>query len=94
MPTNLYVDETIVVPLLTKMKLPRWVLLEVASQTAGERANVAEHEPPPVIGFETWRWATRFLRENPVIREGGWLLCDQDQVSQCRTRHQASSLYH
>lgn len=84
MPTHVYVDETVVVPLLTQMRLPRFVLLDVASNTAGERANVAEYEPPPVVGFETWRWATRFLRENKILRDSGWVLCDQDQVSGIR----------
>lgn len=84
MPTNVYVEETVVVPLLIKMRLPRYVLLDVASSTAGERANVADYEPPPVAGFETWRWATRFLRENTTLRDAGWVLCDQDQVSGIR----------
>jgi hypothetical protein len=80
MPTNLYVDETVVVPLLTKMHLPRWVLLDLASKIGGERANVAAHEPPPVAGYETWRWGTRFFREDRTLRDGGWLPCDLDQV--------------
>jgi hypothetical protein len=84
MPTSVYADETIIVPLLTKMKLPRWVLLEIGSKTAGERANVATYEPPPVAGFETWRWATRFFREDKTLRESGWLLCEADQVSGIR----------
>jgi hypothetical protein len=84
MPTNVYADETVVVPLLTKMKLPRWVLLEIGSKTAGERANVATCEPPPVAGFETWRWATRFFREDKTLRESGWMLCEADQVSGIR----------
>lgn len=65
MPTNIFVDEAVVVPLLTRMKLPRWVLLEMATKIGGERANVAPTEPPQVAGFETWRWGTRFFREDP-----------------------------
>ncbi len=84
MPTNVYADETIVVPLLTRMRLPRWVLLDMGSKTAGERANVAPYEPAPVAGFETWRWATRFFREDRTLRENGWLSCDADQVSGIR----------
>ena len=84
MSTKVFADETVVVPLLMKMHLPRWVLLDLASKTAGERANVAAYEPPPVAGFETWRWATRFFREDKTLRDGGWLLCDQDQVSGIR----------
>lgn len=84
MPSKVYLDEAEVVPLLSRMKLPRWALLDLASMTAGERANVAEHEPPPVIGFETWRWGTRFCRENDTLKDLGWLLCDGDQVSGIR----------
>jgi hypothetical protein len=83
-PTNLYIDETVVVPLLTQMRLPRWVLLDLASKTGGERANVAAHEPPPVAGFETWRWGTRYFREDQTLKDFGWLLCEEDQVSGIR----------
>jgi hypothetical protein len=82
--TRLYIGDTVIVPLLTKMKLRREVLLDVASRTAGERANVDPTEPPPVIGFETWRWATRFLREEKSIRDDDWVICEQDQVSGIR----------
>jgi hypothetical protein len=84
MPTKVWVDETVVVPLLVKMRLPRWVLLDLASKTAGERANVAPHEPPPVIGFETWRWGTRYCREEQELRKLGWVVCDDEQVSGIR----------
>jgi hypothetical protein len=81
---NVYIEETVVVPLLTRMRLPRWVLLELASKVAGERANVAGHEPPNVAGFETWRWGTRFCREDKTLRDLEWLLCDRDQVEGIR----------
>jgi hypothetical protein len=84
MSTKVYEAEAVVVPLLVRMRLPRWVLLEQASKIGGERANVAAYEPPPVAGFETWRWGTRFFREDQTLRDGGWLLCDQDQVSGIR----------
>jgi hypothetical protein len=84
MPTKLYAEETVVVPLLAQMLLPRWVLLEMASKIGGERANVAAHEPPPVAGFETWRWGTRFFREDETLRGFDWQLCDDDQVSGVR----------
>ena len=79
MPT--FTDETIVVPMLTKMRLPRYILPELANKIGGERANVAEHEPSNVIGFETWRWGTRFAREDKTLKELGWVLCDRDQVA-------------
>ena len=84
MPTNVFADETAVVPLLSQMRLPRWVLLEMAEKIGGERANVAAHEPPQVAGFETWRWGTRYFREDQTIKEAGWLLCEEDQVSGIR----------
>jgi len=84
MPTNVYAEETVVVPLLTQMRLPRWVLLEMAEKIGGERANVAPNEPPQVAGFETWRWGTRYFREDQTLKEGGWLLCEEDQVSGIR----------
>ena len=84
MPTNVFAEDASVIPLLARMRLPREVLLDVASKTGGERANVAEYEPPPVAGFETWRWATRFLREDKRLAASGWLLCELDQVSGIR----------
>ena len=84
MTMNLYVGDAVVIPLLTKMRLRRPVLLDIASRTAGERANVASYEPPPVAGFETWRWSTRFLREDKAIQDDGWILCERDQVSGIR----------
>jgi hypothetical protein len=84
MASRLHIGDPVVVPLLTKMKLRREVLLDIASKTAGERANVEPTEPPPVIGFETWRWATRFLREEKAVQDDGWTICEQDQVSGIR----------
>jgi hypothetical protein len=84
MATRLYVGDPVVVPLLTKMKLRREVLLDIASRTAGERANVEPYEPPQVAGFEMWRWPTRFFRENEAVQEDGWIACEQNQVSGIR----------
>lgn len=81
MPTAVYTDETQVVPILTQMGLPRWVILEIASQVAGERANVSPNDAPPVIGFETWRWGTRFSREHLELKRLGWTPCEENQVS-------------
>ena len=84
MATQIFVEETEVVPLLTKMRLPRWVILELASKVAGERANVTDEEPPPVRGYETWRWGTRYAREDKTLKSLGWLPCDKHQVSGIR----------
>lgn len=78
---RVFKEETEVVPLLTKMHLPRWVILEIAGQVAGERANVSSYDAPPVIGFETWRWGTRFSREHAELGQLGWEVCEEDQVS-------------
>src|SRR5258708_27822474 len=80
----IFSDETTVVPLLARMRLPRHVLLDMASKIGGERSNVAPHEPAPVIGFETWRWGTRFFREDATLREAGWTSCDLNQVAGMR----------
>jgi hypothetical protein len=58
--------------------------MEIAEKIGGERANVAPHEPPQVPGFETWRWGTRFFREDQTLKDAGWVLCDADQVSGVR----------
>lgn len=77
-------EEEGVVPTLTQMRLPRWVLLEIAGKIGGERANVAPHEPKQVAGYETWRWGTRYFREDQTLRELGWIACDKDQVDGIR----------
>jgi hypothetical protein len=82
MPT--FSDETAVVPMLAKMRLPRHVLLDMATKIGGERANVAPNEPAPVIGFETWRWGTRFFREDVTLKDSGWTTCDLNQVAGIR----------
>lgn len=81
MSTRTFRDEAEVVPLLSQMKLPRWAMLEIASQVAGERANVSPLDAPPVVGFETWRWGTRYSREHEELKKLGWRPCEKDQVS-------------
>lgn len=85
MPTREYVDEVEVVPLLTKILLPRWVILELVEQVAGERANVSdEYDPPTAIGYETWRWGTRYSREHEELKKLGWVPCEKHQISGIR----------
>lgn len=76
--------EEMVVPMLSRMRLPRHVLLDLAVRVGGERANVRDHEPSNVIGFETWRWGTRLFREDDALKRLGWELCDRDQVAGIR----------
>lgn len=80
----LFVEEAIVVPMLAKMFLPRHVMLDLVTKIGGERANVREHEPSNVIGFETWRWGTRLFREEETLKGLGWSICDRDQVAGIR----------
>lgn len=82
MPTKILFDETEVVPALTGLKLPRFAVLEILSSIAGERANVRDGiDPPSATGYETWRWGIRFLRENKVLTDNGWTVCERDQIS-------------
>lgn len=81
---TLFVEESVVVPMLAKMRLPRHIMLDLVTRIGGERANVREHEPANVVGFETWRWGTRLFREEESLNEMGWALCDRDQVAGIR----------
>lgn len=81
MPTKVYLDEAVVVPLLTKIRLPRWIMIDLSSQIAGERANVTDDDPPTATGYETWRWGTRFCREDKTLKGLGWVPCEKDQIS-------------
>jgi hypothetical protein len=82
--TRIFVAETEVVPLLTRMRLPRWVILELVSSVAGERANVSPDDPPGATGYESWRWGTRFSREHEALKTLGWVACEKDQISGIR----------
>ena len=81
---RIHLDEAVVVPMLARMRLPRHVLLDLATKIGGERANVADYEPSNVVGFETWRWGTRFFREDDSLKKLGWTICDRDQVAGIR----------
>src|SRR5665213_2873411 len=79
-----HIDEAVVVPMLSRMRLPRPIMLSLATKIGGERSNVGDREPSNVVGFETWRWGTRFFREDPVLKEFGWAQCDRHQVAGIR----------
>src|ERR1041384_2713699 len=68
----------------TVMRLPRWVILELITSIAGERANVSPVDAPQVMGFETWRWGTRFAREHEELKKLGWEVCEKNQISGIR----------
>jgi hypothetical protein len=78
--TKIYSGEVEVALILNQMRLPRPVILDLTSKVGGERANVAPDEAPIVAGFESWRWALRFSRENDTLNKLGWVSCDKDQV--------------
>ena len=73
-----------VVPHLTKLRLPKTVLLDVLDRAAGERANVNANDPSGTHGLEMRRWSTRFLRENDELSEYGWVACSHNQVEGIR----------
>jgi hypothetical protein len=81
---TVYATDPVVLPLLARMRLPRPTMIDIGIKVGGERANVAEYEPPPVAGFETWRWGTRFFREDQTLKELEWEVCEGDQVSGIR----------
>jgi hypothetical protein len=84
MPAVIYSKDQVVLPLLNRMRLPRQTLMDIGIKVGGERANVAECEPPQVAGFETWRWGTRFFREDEALKGLEWEACERDQVSGIR----------
>jgi hypothetical protein len=84
MPAIIYSEYPVVLPLLNRMRLERQTLIDIGIKVGGERANVADCEPPQVAGFETWRWGTRFLREDEALKVLEWEACEQDQVSGIR----------
>jgi hypothetical protein len=86
MTASVFSKEEEVVPLLTKMRLPRWVMIELATKIAGERANVSPVEPRTVRGWETWRWGTRYFREEKELLNLEWEICDKHQIPGIRNK--------
>ncbi|MHC1550094.1 hypothetical protein [Phyllobacterium sp. K27] len=84
MPKNMIIEEPQVASFLNGLRLPKSVLLEILSKTAGETANVNKNDPATVRGFESWRWGTRFCRENEILRSKGWVACDHKQIDGIR----------
>jgi hypothetical protein len=77
-------EEAEVVPWLDRIRLPRDVMLGIFEATLGERANVTESDPLTTPGTETWRWGTRFCRDNPELRKLGWIACRKHQLDGIR----------
>lgn len=84
MSCKVVVDEFDVVSHLERMGLPRNVMLEILHQVVGERANVTESDPVTTPGTETWRWGTRYCRDNLELRDLGWVSCSHDRVEGIR----------
>jgi hypothetical protein len=78
-------EEAEVVPWLDRMRLPRHVMLGLFDAILGERANVTESDPVTTPGTETWRWGTRFCRDDPALRKLGWVSCRRHQLEGIRS---------
>lgn len=84
MPTSIHSEDVQVMPLLSAMRLPKSALLDILGKVAGERANVRDTDPNSAAGYETWRWGTRFLREDPDLADLKWVQCESRQVEGIR----------
>jgi hypothetical protein len=77
-------EEPKVVSALNGLRLPRQNMLEILSRISGERANVRDTDPKTAKGFETWRWGTRYCREDEVLAAHGWTSCEHNQIDGIR----------
>src|SRR5947209_3341434 len=77
-------EEADVVPWLDRMRLPRDVMVGIFEATLGERANVTDSDPITTPGTETWRWGTRFCRDDPQLRKLGWVACRANRLDGIR----------
>jgi hypothetical protein len=84
MPCTIRFEEADVVASLDRMRLPRDIMLGIFEATLGERANVTESDPVTTPGTETWRWGTRFCRDDPQLRQLGWVSCRANQLDGIR----------
>jgi hypothetical protein len=66
------------------MRLPRDVMIRIFEATLGERANVTDSDPITTPGTETWRWGTRLCRDDPRLRQLGWVSCRANQLDGIR----------
>lgn len=69
---------------LSELRLPLERMRDVLEKAAGERANVTSSDPITTPGTEMWRWGTRFMRDDPVLRELGWIACHHGQIDGIR----------
>jgi hypothetical protein len=81
---NIVFEEPKVVSFLNGLRLPRHVMLEILSRISGERANVRTSDPKTAKGFESWRWGTRFCREDETLLSLGWISCEHNQIDGIR----------
>lgn len=84
MTCNIFVKDSEVIPQLTQMRLPKNVMLNILERTIGERRNVTENDPITTSGTETWRWGTRFCRDDNDLKELGWISCKHNQIEGIR----------
>jgi hypothetical protein len=84
MPCTIRFEDADVLPWLNRMRLPRDIMLSIFDATLGERANVTDSDPVTTPGTETWRWGTRFCRDDLRLRELGWVPCRANQLDGIR----------
>ncbi|WP_290847203.1 hypothetical protein, partial [Henriciella sp.] len=69
---------------LSQLKLPIDELLDIVERAAGENRACNKNDPVTAPGYETWRWATRFVRESQILRDLGWTRCAHKLVDGLR----------
>ena len=84
MPYPLLVEDYEVIPRCIQLGLPKEVVVDILDRAAGERARVNRNDPVSTSGNEMRRWLTRYLRENPSLKELGWVSCSHDQLEGVR----------
>lgn len=84
MPYAVLTEDFEVVPRLTELRLPKEVVLDIFDRAAGERASVNASDPVATPGNEMRRWMTRFLRDDPSLKELNWVACAHSQIEGVR----------
>lgn len=84
MSCKILTDDIQVMPALTSMRMPRAIMRDILDRVVAERGQVNENDPRTAYGYETWRWATRYLREQQELRELEWVTCRHNQIEGIR----------
>jgi hypothetical protein len=78
------VEDFEVLPRLTQLRLPKDILMDALDRAVGERSNVTASDPAGTGGNEMRRWLIRHLRDEPALKELGWVPCAQEQIEGIR----------